>query len=220
MYASPRTPAIKVNFPASQQPAQPVVYILTADGSERETLKSAIADAGFRAEAHPLETMFVAPSKAGEPSCLVLDGLPPRLSAVDDRQVMPTICLAAPGDVAMTVQAMKAGAIDVLARPIGVACLVDAVRQALDASAASLQHATERRQLQDRYATLSQRERQVMALVTAGLMNKQVAYELGISEITVKAHRGRAMRKMNARSLAGLVHMANRLPLSSPTGMV
>jgi FixJ family two-component response regulator len=113
---------------------------------------------------------------------------------------------------------MKAGAIDVLARPVGVHPLVDAVRNALDVSAASLREAVEQRQLEERYADLSRREREVMALVATGLMNKQVAYELGISEITVKAHRGRMVRKMDARSLAGLVQMANRLGLTAPGG--
>ena len=113
---------------------------------------------------------------------------------------------------------MKAGAIDVLARPTRADLLVDAVRSALDVSSASLHQAVEQRRLQERYADLSQRERQVMGLVAAGLMNKQVAYELGISEITVKAHRGRMMRKMDARSLAGLVQMANRLGPTAPGG--
>ena len=218
MYTSRSAPSTSVQFPATREPAQPVVYILTDDCSERAALKNAISDAGFRAEALPLAAVLIAPAAPFEPSCLVVDGLPRRLFAADEQQVMPMICLAAQGDVAMTVLAMKAGAIDVLPRPVRAARLVDAVRHALDVSAQSLQRAIERRRLQDRYDALSQRERQVVALVVTGLLNKQIAYELGISEITVKAHRGRMMRKMNARSLVSLVQMANRLRLAPASG--
>jgi FixJ family two-component response regulator len=195
-----------------------VVHILTDDCSERETLKDAISSAGFLAQPLSSPRMLAAPPAVVEPTCLVLDGKMLSLFLPQKLRVMPIICLAAEGDVATTVQAMKAGAIDVLARPVGVHPLVDAVRNALDVSAASLREAVEQRQLEERYADLSRREREVMALVATGLMNKQVAYELGISEITVKAHRGRMVRKMDARSLAGLVQMANRLGLTAPGG--
>ena len=218
MYTSHSTPTNGIHFPGTGQPTQPVVHILTDDCSERETLKDAISSAGFLAQPLASTRMFPIPPAVVEPTCLVLDGKMLPLFVPLEQCVMPIICLAAEGDVATTVQAMRAGAIDVLARPVGARLLVDAVRNALDVSAASLRQTVERRQLQERYADLSQRERQVMGLVTAGLMNKQVAYELGISEITVKAHRGRMVRKMDARSLAGLVQMANRLGLTAPGG--
>jgi FixJ family two-component response regulator len=200
------------------QPAQPVVHILTDDRSERETLEDAISGAGFLAQPLASARMLLTSPAVVEPTCVVLDGKILPLFAPLDQGAMPIICLAAEGDVATTVQAMKAGAIDVLARPVGARPLLDAVRNALEVSAVSLRQAAELRRLRERYADLSQRERQVMGLVAAGLMNKQVAYELGISEITVKAHRGRMVRKMDARSLASLVQMANRLGLTAPGG--
>jgi len=216
MHTQHSTPTNGIHFP--EQPAQPVVHILTDDCSERESLADALSHAGFLAQPLASARMFAALSAVVEPTCLVLDGkmLPSCVSS--ERRVMPIICLAAEGDVATTVRAMKAGAIDVLARPVGTHLLVDAVRNALDVSAALLRHALEQRRLDERYASLTPREREVMGLVVVGLMNKQVAYELRISEITVKAHRGRMMRKMEARSLAGLVQMANALGLTAPTG--
>ena len=218
MYTLQNTPTNGIRFRGIGQPAQPVVHILTDDYSERAMLESALSSAGFRGQPLASAMVFAAPPAVDQPTCLVLDVrmLLPVVAA--GQNTMPFICLAAEGDVATTVRAMKAGAIDVLARPIGTRLLVDAVRSALDVSAASLGQALERRQLEERYAELSQRERQVMGLVTTGLMNKQIAYELGISEITVKAHRGRMMRKMDARSLANLVQMANALGLTAPTG--
>jgi FixJ family two-component response regulator len=214
MYTSQNTPFHGIHFSGTRQPAQPVVHILTDDCSERATLEATLSCAGFIVRPFACTTTIRTASDALEPMCLVMDGRMPPLLDPEEQGVMPIICLAADGDVATTVRAMKAGAVDVLARPVEARLLVDAVRNALDISAASLQQAGERRRLEKRYADLSQRERQVMNLVVAGLMNKQIAYELGISEITVKAHRGRMMRKMDARSLAGLVQMANRLRLT------
>jgi FixJ family two-component response regulator len=218
MHSSHGTPANGLHFPGAGQPVQPVVHIRTDNASEQAALDAALSGAGFRVQPLASAGLFPASSDVLEPTCLVMDGsmLPPFVPL--DQRVVSIICLAAEGDVAMTVRAMKAGAIDVLARPVEVRLLVDAVRNALDISAASLCRAAERRRLQERYDDLSQREREVMGLVVAGLMNKQVAFELRISEITVKAHRGRMMRKMDARSLAGLVQMANGLGLTSPIG--
>jgi FixJ family two-component response regulator len=213
MYSLHSAPTTRRSSPDIEQPVQPVVYILTDDASERAALGDALSGAGFHGQPLGSAGHFLTPRDVPEPACLVMDGGMPPLLDPEEQGVMPIICLAADGDVATTVRAMKAGAFDVLARPVEARLLVNAVRNALDISAASLQQAGERRRLEKRYGDLSQRERQVMKLVVAGLMNKQIAYELGISEITVKAHRGRMMRKMDARSLPGLVQMANRLRL-------
>jgi FixJ family two-component response regulator len=127
---------------------------------------------------------------------------------------MPIIFITGYGDVPKTVQAMKAGAVEFLTKPFSDDVLLSAIRQAVERSETTLGQAAEMRTLRDRYASLSGREREVMALVVAGLLNKQVGAELGISEITVKAHRGRMMQKMKADSLAGLVNMAARLSLA------
>jgi FixJ family two-component response regulator len=132
---------------------------------------------------------------------------------------MPIIFLTGFGDVPMTVQAMKAGAVEFLTKPFGDDVLLSAIRHAIERSQTALAHEAEIRALRDRHASLSRREREVMALVVSGLLNKQVGGELGISEITVKAHRGKVMRKMEAASLADLVTMAARLGLApAPKG--
>ncbi len=155
------------------------------------------------------------------PSCLVLDIALPGLNGLDlqkrlaaDREDMPIIFVTDHSDVAITVQAMKAGAFDFLAKPFCDDALLSAVRQAIERSRTRLDHEAKIRGLRDCYTSLSRREREVMALVVSGLLNKQVGFELGISEITVKAHRGQVMRKMKAGSLAGLVKMAVKLHVS------
>lgn len=204
----------------SWDPAAPVVFVVSDDLLTRAVLETVIDGAGWAAKVFPSDGALL--TRAGEPvpSCLVLDL--PSLEAGSlllQRPVpfgwtdMPVICLTAQGDVAMTVRAMKAGAVDVLSKPVQAGALRDAIRDALDLSLAAQRRGSEARQLQDRYGSLSDRERQVMALVVSGLLNKQVGGELGISEVTVKAHRGRVMRKMQARSLASLVRMAGSLQL-------
>lgn len=189
--------------------ALPVVFIATGDAIGQE-LASAIVDAGWRVQtdSRPLDQ-----PNGLAPSCVIVDcGL---MDLYPVHRDTPVIALAADGDMGTAVRAMKAGAFDVLAKSAHTEELITTVRNALDRSAASLRQCAEDRQLRDHYASLSQRERQVMTLVVSGLLNKQVGGELGISEITVKAHRGRVMRKMNARSLASLVKMADRLELPS-----
>ena len=162
------------------------------------------------------------------PNCLVLDISLPGLNGLDlqrlvagDRTDMPIIFITGHGDVPMTVQAMKAGAVEFLTKPFNDDVLLTAIRAALERSRAALGQDAEMRVLRERYASLSQREQQVMALVVSGLLNKQVGGELGISEITVKAHRGKVMQKMKASSLADLVKMAARLrPVRSDDGGV
>lgn len=196
----------------------PTVFVVDDDVSVRESLDLLIRTAGWRPEIYESAHAFLAGSRAAGPSCLVLDVSLPDLSGLDlqqrigaDRGDLPIIFITGHGDVPMTVRAMKAGAVEFLTKPFGDDVLLDAIAGALDRSRAVLDRQAELRGVQDRYATLSQREREVMALVVAGLLNKQIAGRLGISEITVKAHRGKVMRKMRAGSVADLVRMAARL---------
>jgi FixJ family two-component response regulator len=198
--------------------ATPIVFVVDDDVSVRESLELLIRNAGWQPETFESAQEFLSRPRALVPSCLVLDITLPGLNGLDlqkrvavDRTDMPIIFITGYGDVPMTVQAMKAGAVEFLTKPFGDDVLLSAIRQALERSRIALDHEAEVRGLQDRYASLSRREREVMALVVRGLMNKQVGSELGISEITVKAHRGKVMRKMNANSLADLVTMAASL---------
>src|ERR1700691_3472532 len=185
--------------------ATPIVFVVDDDVSVRESLELLIRCEGWQPETFASAQEFLSRPRGLVPSCLVLDISLPGLSGLDlqkhvsvERPDMPIIFITGYGDVPMTVQAMKAGAVEFLTKPFSDEVLLRAVRQALERSHAALGHEAEMRVLRDRYALLSQRERQVMALVVRGLLNKQVGFELGISEITVKAHRGQVMRKMNA----------------------
>jgi FixJ family two-component response regulator len=196
----------------------PVVFVVDDDDSVRESLELLIRTVGWRAEAYGSASAFLARPRALVPSCLVLDVSLPDLNGLDlqhhlgpDHGELPIIFITAHGDVPMSVRAMKAGAAEFLIKPFRDDVLLGAITSALDRSRAALERQSEARLLQDRYATLSPREREVMALVISGLLNKQTAGELHISEITVKAHRGKVMRKMGAGSLADLVKMAERL---------
>ncbi|HVO02740.1 MAG TPA: response regulator [Candidatus Cybelea sp.] len=196
----------------------PIVYVVDDDISVREALEGLIREAGWRTSVFASAGEFLAHARRPSPSCLVLDVTLPDLNGLElqqrlaaERAEMPIIFITGYGDVPMTVRAMKAGAIEFLTKPFGDDVLLDAIRGALARSTAALGQATEVQALRDRYASLSGREREVMALVVSGLMNKQVGGELGISEITVKAHRGRVMRKMKAASLADLVNIAGKL---------
>jgi FixJ family two-component response regulator len=201
--------------------ATPIVFIVDDDVSVRESLELLISSAGWQPETFATAQEFLSRPRVLAPSCLVLDVALPDLNGLDlqkrvadDRIDMPIIFITGYGDVPMTVQAMKAGAVEFLTKPFGDDALLSAVRHAIERSHTALAHEAEIRALRDRHASLSRREREVMALVASGLMNKQVGGELGISEITVKAHRGKVMRKMEADSLADLVTVAARLRLA------
>jgi len=196
----------------------PIVYVVDDDISVRESLEGLICEAGWKPSVFASAREFLLQPRTLCPSCLVLDVALPDLNGLDLQQriagegaEIPIIFITGYGDVPMTVRAMKAGAIEFLTKPFSDEVLLEAIRSALSRSQAAQGAASEMKTLQECYASLSGREREVMGLVVSGLMNKQVGGELGISEITVKAHRGRVMRKMKARSFADLVNIAAKL---------
>ena len=201
----------------------PLVCVLDDDPSLRQALGTLIRSAGWQAEAFATARDFLALPRAGVPCCLLLDFLLPDIDGLDLQQRiaeqehhMPIVFLTRYGDVQKVVRAMKGGAVDVLTKPFDADALLGAIANAIDLSRARMSEQAELRALRERYSSLTPREREVMALVTAGRLNKQAASDLDISEITVKAHRGKLMRKMNARSFAALVEMAARLRASAP----
>ena len=196
----------------------PIVFIVDDDVSVRSALESLIESAGWVAETFASAQEFMRRPRVAAPSCLVLDVSLPDINGLElqsrvatDRTDMPIIFISGYGDVPMTVRAMKAGAVEFLMKPFKDDVLLDAIRGAIDRSLTALREESEAQVLRSRSASLTPREREVMALVVSGLLNKQVGGELGISEITVKAHRGQVMRKMKAESLPALVTMAWRL---------
>jgi FixJ family two-component response regulator len=196
-----------------------IVFIVDDDVSVRESLELLIGTAGWQPEAFATAQEFLSRPRATVPCCLVLDVTLPGLNGLElqqrlaGRPDMPIIFITGHGDVPMSVQAMKAGAVEFLTKPFKDDVLLDAIRGALERSRAALRLDAEMRTIRNAYESLTPREREVMALVVSGLLNKQVGGELGISEITVKAHRGQVMRKMKADSLPDLVTMAARLGL-------
>ena len=201
----------------------PVVFVVDDDVSVRESLELLILSAGWRPQTFRSAEEFLESTSRNGPCCLVLDVSLPNLDGLDlqqrivDRTDMPIIFITGHGDVPMSVQAMKAGALEFLTKPVGDDVLLEAISQAIERSRRALVRDEELNALRSYYASLTPREREIMALVVSGLLNKQIALELGISEITVKAHRGRVMRKMQVGSLAELVRVAAALdvPLAS-----
>jgi FixJ family two-component response regulator len=195
------------------------VFIVDDDVSVRESLELLVNTAGWHAEIFATAQEFLAHPRSSVPCCLVLDVSLPGLSGLElqeqlaGRTEMPIIFITGHGDVPMTVRAMKGGALEFLTKPFDDTVLLDAIRGALERSDAAHREQAELQVLRSRYASLTPREREVMDLVVSGLLNKQVGGELGISEVTVKAHRGQMMRKMNADSVPELVTMALKLGL-------
>ena len=199
----------------------PLVLVVDDDASVRDALDLLIRAAGWEAETYPSAEAFLARPRALVPSCLVLDVSLPDLNGLDlqrrigtDRGDLPIIFITGYGDVPSTVRAMKAGAVEFLTKPFRDDVLLGAIASAIERSRAALENHAGLQVLRSRYATLSRREQEVMALVVSGHLNKQIAGALDISEVTVKAHRGKVMHKMAAGSLADLVKMAERLGAS------
>jgi FixJ family two-component response regulator len=197
----------------------PVVFVVDDDVSVRESLEALIETAGWRTKTFATALDFLASCRDTSPRCLVLDVSLPGLSGLDlqhqlgDRRDLPIIFLTGHCDIPMSVQAMKAGAVEFLTKPFSDEVLLTAIRRAIERSSTALDRESELEKLRRTYASLSRRERQVMTSVVSGRLNKQVGSDLGISEVTVKAHRGQVMRKMHADSLAELVRMAAALDL-------
>jgi FixJ family two-component response regulator len=199
---------------------EPIVYVVDDDASVRDALRSLFRSVGLRVEVFGSAPEFLQSKLPDVASCLILDIRLPRLSGLDFQVDLaragihiPIIFMTGHGDIPMTVRAMKAGAVDFLTKPFRDQDMLDAVTAAIERDRNSRDEAKILSDLRARFGTLTSREREVMALVTAGLMNKQVAAEIGIAEITVKIHRGQIMRKMAAKSLADLVKMAQTLGL-------
>jgi len=210
-------------LPMTESPS--IVLVVDDDISVRESLEALLRNEGLGVETFVSAQEFLSRPPVTVPSCLVLDISLPGLNGLDlqkrvavERNEMPIIFITGHGDIPVTVQAMKAGAVEFLTKPFNDEILLNAIRNALVRSKTLFDRSAEIKALKARYACLTAREREVMALVVVGLPNKQVGSELGISEITVKAHRGSMMRKMKAESLAELVSIATRLRLPRRSG--
>jgi FixJ family two-component response regulator len=198
----------------------PTVFIIDDDRSMRQAVQDLVESVGLRAESFATGGEFLARGRTNSPSCLVLDVRLPQMSGLDfqnrlteNGMQIPIIFITAHGDVPMSVKALKAGAVEFLTKPFRDQDLIDAIQQALQRDRAAREQQAEILDVHERYQTLTPREREVMALVVSGLLNKQIASEIGASEATVKIHRGNMMQKMLAGSLIELVRMADKLKL-------
>jgi len=199
----------------------PTVFIVDDDRGMRQAIQDLVESVGFRAEAYATGQEFLRRQLTSHPSCLVLDVRLPQMSGLDlQRQLadtgvqIPIIFITAHGDIPMSVRALKSGAVEFLTKPFRDQDLLDAIQQALQRDSAARAQQTEIHELEQRFQSLTVREREVMTLVVSGMLNKQIASEIGASEATVKIHRGHVMQKMQAGSVADLVRMADKLKLS------
>ena len=197
------------------------VFIIDDDRSMRQAIQDLVESVGLRAEAYATGQEFLRRQRTSDPSCLVLDVRLPQMSGLDfQRQLadtgvqIPIIFITAHGDIPMSVRALKSGAVEFLTKPFRDQDLLDAIQQALQRDSAARAQQTEIQVLEERFESLTVREREVMTLVVSGMLNKQIAAELGASEATVKIHRGHVMEKMQAGSIVELVRMADKLKLS------
>jgi FixJ family two-component response regulator len=221
---SPRSTSGGTLRGAGLPPTTPVVFVVDDDISVRESLAPLIRWAGWKPETFSSAQEFLSRPRDDTPSCLVLDVELPDLNGLDlqarvavDRAETPIIFITGHGDIPMSVRAMKAGAAEFLTKPFERDVLLDAVRRAIERSREALRQASELRMLRERHTSLTPREREVLTWVVSGLLNKQVGSELGMTEATVKAHRGKIMQKMQADSLADLVRIAARLGCPLPS---